>query len=52
MDRSMWIRSFFKQLGGEKKAAVYVDFMNIEKVYERDIREVLWHVMRMYDVVD
>ena len=34
---------------GEKNV-VYVGFMNLEKVYDRVDREVLWQVLRMYDV--
>ena len=40
-----------KQIGEkaqEKKCRVYVDFMDLEKVYDRVNREALW--LRMYDV--
>ena len=33
-----------------KKYRVYVCFMNLEKAYNRPNREVLWHILRMYDV--
>ena len=34
----------------EKKCRVYVGFMDLEKAYNRVNREVLWQVLRMYDV--
>ena len=42
-----------KQIGEkvqEKKHRVYVDFMDLEKAYDRVNREALWQVLRMYDV--
>ena len=42
-----------KQIGekeGEKKCRVYVDFMDLEKTYDRVNREALWQVLRMYNV--
>ena len=33
-----------------KKRRVYVGFIDLEKVYDRANREVLWQVLRMYDV--
>ena len=42
-----------KQIGDkarEKKCRVNVGFMDLEKTYDRVNREVLWHVLRMYDV--
>ena len=32
------------------KNVVYVDFMDLEKAYDRVNREPLWEVLRMYDV--
>ena len=29
---------------------MYIGFMDLEKVYDRINREVLWQVLRMYDV--
>ena len=40
-----------KQIGEkarEKKLRVYVGFMNLEKAYDKDNREALWQVLRMY----
>ena len=34
----------------ERKNAVYVGFINLEKVHDRVNRESLWQVLRMYDV--
>ena len=34
-----------------RKNIEYVGFMDLEKAYERINREVLWQVLRMYDVV-
>ena len=34
----------------EKKLRVYVDFMDLEKTYDRVNREALCQVVRMYDV--
>ena len=34
----------------EKRRRVYVGFMDLEKVYNRFNREVLWQVLRMYNV--
>ena len=42
-----------KQMGEkerEKQSRVYVSFIDMEKVYDRVNREVLWQVLRMYDV--
>ena len=42
-----------KQIGEkarEKKCRAYVGFMDMEKAYDRLYREVLWQVLRMYDV--
>ena len=38
-----------KQIG-EKKGRLYVGFMELEKAYDMVNREVLWEVLRMYDV--
>ena len=35
---------------GEKKRRMYVDFMDLERAYNRVNRESLWQVRRMYDV--
>ena len=29
---------------------MYVDFIDLEKAYDRDNREALWQVLKMYDV--
>ena len=34
----------------EKKSRVCASFMDLEKTYDRVIREALWLVLRMYDV--
>ena len=34
----------------EKKCRVYVDFIDLEKVYNGVNRETLWQVLRMYNV--
>ena len=34
----------------EKKRRVYMGFINLEKAYDRVNKEVLWQVLRMYDV--
>ena len=34
----------------EKKCRVYVGFIDLEKAYDRDNREALWQVLRIYDV--
>ena len=34
----------------ERKNAVYVGFIDLEKAYDRVNREALWKVLRMYDV--
>ena len=34
----------------EKKGRVYVGFIDLEKAYDRVNRNVLWCVLRMYDV--
>ena len=34
----------------ERKSAVYVDFIDLEKEYDRVNWEALWQVLRMYDV--
>ena len=34
----------------KKKRRVYVCFRDLEKAYDRVNREVLWQVLRMYDV--
>ena len=34
----------------EKKRRVYMCFIDLEKAYDRVNREVLWLVLRMYDV--
>ena len=36
---------------GRKKCSVYVGFVELEKAYDRVNREVLWQILRMYDVV-
>ena len=44
-----------KQIGEKaqkKKCRVYVDFIDLEKAYDRFNRKALWHVLRMYDVED
>ena len=33
----------------ERKNAVYVGFIDLEKAYDRINREALWQVLRMYD---
>ena len=41
-----------KQIGEkaqEKKCSVFVDFIDLEKAYDRVNREALWQVLRMYD---
>ena len=35
---------------GEKKRRVYVSFIDLEKTYDRVNREVLWQVLKGYDV--
>ena len=35
----------------EKKCRMYVDFIDLENVYDRVNREALWQLLRMYDVV-
>ena len=35
----------------KKKSRVYVNFMDLEKAYDRVNRETLWQVLRMHDVV-
>ena len=42
-----------KQIGEksqDKKCTVYVGFMDLGKAYDKFNREVLWQVLRMYDV--
>ena len=42
-----------KQIGGkaqEEKCRVNVDFIDLEKIYDRVNREALWQVLRMYNV--
>ena len=34
----------------ERKNAVYLSFIDLEKAYDRVSREALWQVLRMYDV--
>ena len=34
----------------ERKNAVYLGFIDLEKVYDRVNREALWQVLRIYDV--
>ena len=34
----------------EKKNALYVGFMDLEKPYDRVKREALWQALRIYDV--
>ena len=34
----------------EKKCRVYVDFIDLEKTYDRVNREALWQELRIYDV--
>ena len=34
-----------------EKRRVYLSFIDLEKAYDRVIREALWQVSRMYDVV-
>ena len=34
----------------ERKNAVYLGFIDLEKAYDRVNREALWKVLRMYDV--
>ena len=34
----------------ERKNAMYVDFIDLEKVYDTVNRKVLWQVLRIYDV--
>ena len=36
----------------ERKNAVYVGFIDLEKAYYRVNMEALWQVLRMYDVED
>ena len=38
------------EIAQKKKCRVYVSFMDLEKSCERVNREVLWQVLRMYDV--
>ena len=36
----------------EKKRRVYVGFIDLEKVYDRNNRENLWQVLKMFHVRD
>ena len=36
----------------ERKNAVYIGFIDLEKAYDRVNMETLWQVLRMYDVGD
>ena len=42
-----------KQIGEkarEKKHRVYVGFIDLDKAYDRVIKEALWQILKIYDV--